>query len=103
MATTGGLASSFAEWETMDEHSHNFDPNETGGATETPTASLLLRAPEAAASCAVSTRTWRSWDAAGRIPQPVRIGRSTLWRLDELRAWVAAGCPRRKEWEDLQS
>lgn len=66
-------------------------------------APLLLTAQEAAAMCSKSTRTWRAWDAAGRIPQPVRIGRSTLWRTDELRAWVAAGCPRRKEWKMMQS
>lgn len=60
---------------------------------------LLLTAKQAAAMCGKSLRTWRTWDAAGWIPRPVRIGRSTLWRADELREWVAAGCPRRAEWE----
>jgi len=60
---------------------------------------LLLTAKQAAAICGKSLRTWRTWDSAGWIPQPVRIGRSTLWRADELREWVAAGCPRRDEWE----
>jgi predicted DNA-binding transcriptional regulator AlpA len=60
---------------------------------------LLLTARQAAAMCGKSLRTWRTWDAAGWIPRPVRIGRSTLWRADELRDWVAAGCPRRTEWE----
>ena len=64
---------------------------------------LLLRASAAAAICSVSERTWRSWDAAGKIPQPIHVGRSTLWRTEELRAWIAAGCPRRKEWELMQS
>jgi predicted DNA-binding transcriptional regulator AlpA len=63
---------------------------------------LLLTAKEAAATCGKSVRTWRTWDAAGKIPQPVRIGRSTLWRADELRDWVAAGCPSRQEWEARQ-
>jgi predicted DNA-binding transcriptional regulator AlpA len=57
---------------------------------------LLLKANDAARMCGKSLRTW---DSAGLIPQPVRIGRSTLWRLDELRRWVEAGCPRRDEWE----
>jgi prophage regulatory protein len=65
----------------------------------TVAAPLLLNATSAAATCGKSLRTWRSWDAAGLIPRPIRIGRSTLWRADELRAWVAAGCPRRQEWE----
>ncbi len=64
--------------------------------------SLLVTARQAAAMCGKSLRTWRAWDAAGWIPRPVRIGRSTLWRLDELQAWVAAGCPRRQEWEARQ-
>ena len=63
---------------------------------------LLLGARQAAKSCGKSLRTWRSWDAAGWIPRPVRIGRSTLWRADELRDWVAAGCPRRQEWEAMR-
>lgn len=62
-------------------------------------AALLLTARDACKSCGKSLRTWRSWDSAGRIPRPVRIGRSTLWRADELREWVAAGCPRREQWE----
>jgi predicted DNA-binding transcriptional regulator AlpA len=66
------------------------------------TSPLLLTARQAAELCGKSLRTWRSWDAAGWIPRPVRIGRSTLWRLDELREWVAAGCPRRAEWEALR-
>ena len=65
-------------------------------------SALLLTTSQAAALCGRSLRTFRTWDAAGRIPQPVRIGRSTLWRAEELRAWVAAGCPRRQEWEDLR-
>ena len=63
---------------------------------------LLLTARQAAAMCGKSLRTWRSWDVAGWIPRPVRIGRSTRWRADELREWVVAGCPRRQEWEARQ-
>lgn len=71
------------------------EPAESGGA-------LLLTARQAATVCGKSLRTWRTWDTAGWIPKPVRIGRSTLWRADELRAWVDAGCPRRTEWEARQ-
>lgn len=60
---------------------------------------LLVTARQAAEICGKSLRTWRTWDAAGLIPRPVRIGRSTLWNLDELRKWVDARCPRREEWE----
>ena len=64
------------------------------------TTLLLLTAASAAAICGKSARTWRTWHALGLIPSPVRIGRSTLWRADELHAWIAAGCPRRQEWEE---
>ena len=63
---------------------------------------LLLRAPQAAAVCGTSARTWRTWDASGRVPAPIRLGRSIFWRLDELRAWVAAGCPDRELWQTLR-
>jgi len=60
---------------------------------------LLVPAWQAAAMCSRSLRTWRSLDSAGKIPRAVMIGKSKFWRVDELRAWVAAGCPCRKEWE----
>jgi predicted DNA-binding transcriptional regulator AlpA len=63
---------------------------------------LLFTAKQAARTCGKSLRTWRAWDSAGWIPRPVRTGRATLWRADELRAWVDAGCPRREEWEARQ-
>lgn len=63
---------------------------------------LLLTAKQSASLCGKSLRTWRTWDSAGWIPRPIRIGRSTLWRADELRDWVSAGCPRRAEWEARQ-
>ena len=63
---------------------------------------LLVPAKEAATMCSKSLRTWRAWDAAGWVPRPIRIARSTLWRVEELRAWIEAGCPRRDEWEGRQ-
>jgi predicted DNA-binding transcriptional regulator AlpA len=69
---------------------------------EAALAPLLLRAPEAAALCHTSLRTWRAWDAAGKVPSAIRIGRSTFWRPEDLRAWVEAGCPDRATWEAVQ-
>lgn len=77
----------------IDQASHSVDQDQRA---------LLLTAKQSAAICGKSLRTWRSWDAAGWIPRPIRIGRSTLWRADELRDWVNAGCPRRAEWEARQ-
>jgi excisionase family DNA binding protein len=59
----------------------------------TDTAPLLIRADEVARMMGVSERTlWRLL-SAGKVPQPVRIGRSTRWRLAEVRGWIAGGCP----------
>lgn len=59
---------------------------------------LLLTGAEAAALCRTSIRSWRSWDAGGRVPKPVRLGRSKLWRSSELHDWIIAGCPPRNSW-----
>jgi predicted DNA-binding transcriptional regulator AlpA len=64
---------------------------------------LLLRAKAAALLCDMSLRTWRTWDVAGKIPQPIRIGRSLRWRASELQAWIAAGCPDRSTWQAMQN
>jgi len=63
---------------------------------------LLLKASEASVLCNTSVRIWRTWDAAGRIPRPIHIGRSVFWRPKELKAWVAAGCPDRQTWEAIR-
>jgi predicted DNA-binding transcriptional regulator AlpA len=68
----------------------------------TSPAPLLLTAPQAAALCNTSLRTWWAWDAAGKIPRAIRIGRSTFWRPETLRAWVDAGCPDRQTWEAIE-
>jgi len=44
-------------------------------------------------------RTVRTWDAAGKLPTPLRIGGRVVWRVDEIRAWLAAGAPDRATWE----
>lgn len=76
-------------------------PPSAGTISETGTAThflLLLTAAEAAVLCRTSVRTWRTWDSAGKVPRPIRIGRAKLWRPDELREWVAEGCPERSVW-----
>ena len=77
----------------------NSAASSTDPITDQKPTPLLLTAKQAAPLCGKSLRTWRSWDSAGFIPRPVRIGRSTFWRAEELKAWVAAGCPCRAEWE----
>ena len=71
-------------------------------AIESPLAeqqALLVGRKDAANACGASSRTWDRLTASGKTPRAVRLGGRPMWRVDELRAWVAAGCPDRKTWE----
>lgn len=60
---------------------------------------LGLTAEDVAAVLSVSPRHIWKLNATGAIPAPIRLGRAVRWRADELRAWLAAGCPSREAWE----
>jgi excisionase family DNA binding protein len=61
--------------------------------TGVDTAPILISAEELAKLMQVSERTlWRLL-SAGKVPQPVRIGRNTRWRYAEVREWIEKGCP----------
>jgi predicted DNA-binding transcriptional regulator AlpA len=75
---------------------------ETLSNTEILANKLVLTAAEAAEMFQKSVRTWRNWDITGKIPKPMRIGRSIYWQPEELKAWVAAGCPDRETWEAMR-
>ena len=68
-------------------------------ATITP---LLLKAEQAAALCGVSLRTWRLWHTAGKCPAPRKWRRLQRWSRDELRQWIAVGCPDRRTWQAMR-
>jgi len=68
--------------------------------TATP---LALRPREAAKALGISLRHLHTLNASGRLPRPIRLGRSVRWRADELRDWVDAGCPPRDKWEALHN
>jgi predicted DNA-binding transcriptional regulator AlpA len=64
---------------------------------------LLIPASAAGAMCARSEASWWRDNAAHRVPSPVRLGGRTLWRVQELREWVAAGCPDRAAWQAMKT
>ena len=66
---------------------------------------LLLNAVKAAEFLGISKRHFFRIDATAAIPRPVQVGMSNrrYWRRDELAAWVAASCPSREQWEQLQT
>jgi len=61
---------------------------------------LAVTAKDAAALLGICRAQLYKLDALGKIPLPVRLGtRAPRWRVDELRAWLAAGCPDRATWQ----
>jgi predicted DNA-binding transcriptional regulator AlpA len=62
-----------------------------------------VSAGKAARLAGVSEATWWRLHAAGKVPRPNKLGCRTLWRIRELRDWIAAGCPDRRTWEARQA
>ena len=55
---------------------------------------LLLDIEAVAYMLSCSAKHIRRMRDAGLMPSPVLLGKKLLWNQDELREWVAAGCPR---------
>ena len=72
-------------------------------ATEPAPALLVADAAALAPMLSIGLRTLRTWDAAGRLPRPVRVGGKVLWQLSEIRGWLEAGAPDRKTWEAIKA
>jgi len=68
-----------------------------------PLPPLLVDARKAARLVDVGLRTWRTLDAAGKVPQPLRLNSRVLWSVRELREWIAAGAPPRDEWVAIKA
>ncbi len=64
-------------------------------------AETLIGVAALAEKLNVHQMTIRKWQSSGKIPAPVRIGRAVKWRLMEIEAWIAAGCPARVKWEAM--
>jgi predicted DNA-binding transcriptional regulator AlpA len=59
----------------------------------------VVTAKELGKILAVAVRTIWRYDEEGKIPRPLRIGRSVRWRLNEIQDWLNCGAPRREVWE----
>jgi predicted DNA-binding transcriptional regulator AlpA len=67
--------------------------------TDSAPSPLLVDVRDAAAMVGCARRTWLSWSASGRTPASVKLGALRRWSVEDLRAWVALGCPPRAEFE----
>lgn len=63
---------------------------------------LLLSAVEAARLLGISRSKLYSMHSAGLLPLPVFLGGCVRWSVDELRAWVKAGCVSREQWQAMK-
>ena len=63
---------------------------------------LLLDDKATAAALGIGKSLLWSLHSAGRVPLPVKLGRRTLWRREELEAWCRAGCPTREKWQTIK-
>ncbi|QDU45189.1 Helix-turn-helix domain protein [Symmachiella dynata] len=56
--------------------------------------SLLLTVEQVAQLLQVSPRSVWRLRSAGDLPKPVKIGGAVRWIGEELRHWIASGCPK---------
>lgn len=73
--------------------------NESAAPPALDPAVLLIDAKEVVRRLNISGRTWYSLVTIKHAPQPIRLGRRTLWRVEELEEWVRDGCPPLDRWE----
>ena len=64
---------------------------------------LAIPADAVARLLRISVRHLWGLNASGRVPRPVRLGRSVRWDRAELEKWLATGAPRRDEWERMKA
>ncbi|MEK6260261.1 MAG: helix-turn-helix domain-containing protein [Planctomycetota bacterium] len=63
---------------------------------------LAVDAAELAEFLQVSLRHVNALNASGRLPKPVRLGRSERWPRAELEACLAIGAPSRDTWNAMR-
>lgn len=62
---------------------------------------LLLKAEAAAKILDVSLAHFHGLNNSGKIPSPIRLGKSVRWSIQELIYWVNEGCPERIRWNHI--
>jgi excisionase family DNA binding protein len=63
---------------------------------------LLVDAKGLSKLLSVGVRTVRTWDAAGKLPAPLRVGGRVLWSDSEVKAWIRAKVPDRETWATIR-
>lgn len=58
----------------------------------------LLTVNDVSELLSISARQVWNLLSTGRLPWPIRLGRSVRWRRDEVTEWMEAGCPPHERW-----
>lgn len=59
---------------------------------------LLISAKEAAKMLGISQAFFYRLHDAGKVPLPRKLGRRSLWSIQELKDWIAIDCPPLEGW-----
>ena len=54
---------------------------------------LLMTADQVAGLLQISARTVWRLRSSGKLPKPVEVGGSVRWNSEQMRMWIAEGCP----------
>lgn len=65
----------------------------TNDTKQLTTTLTLINAHELANILGISQRTIWRLIANGKLIQPIRIGTSVRWRLEQVNQWIENGCP----------
>ncbi len=63
---------------------------------------LAIDAKGLATTLGISERLVWTMHSTAELPEPFRCGKRTLWDVAELKGWMAAGRPLRREWQQLK-
>lgn len=70
--------------------------------TEAQNNPLAFSAADLARRLDVSLRHLRRLDSAGKLPKPIRLGRSVRWPVAEVENWLRLGGPDRETYEAMK-
>lgn len=78
-------------------------PAATGPADVSAPPALCVDRAGLARMLGVSVRQVYRLDDAGRLPAPLALGTCKRWSIEEVHAWLRAGAPPRRAWQNLRS